>query len=409
MNRLHDVIIRDFCSSHTRTLLILIVNLLFLLLPRSVYAQTTYETSMERATSYRIANNFIAAENLYDSVLIKNPNNVDALVGRGFCRLNNRQMFPKAIIDFEKVIAITPEYVDAYIGKATAQSRTGDFAAAIKTLETCLITCKNDTEKLQYLSEGCWRLGHFRLARYIDRTTPPKTGRMLVATPNIISYDVTWSSLTNGATWLFHGVTYVRTIRPDFTISLQSEYFTRNTEGDFSGGATLNYRASKRLGFSYEGYFSDVKGFVATQRHKPKATFFLLPFTSVATGADLSHYASGWVRFARIELEQYTERLIARYTLLGGIDNNDQTVFSHIIAFNAETSNRLRLGVGASYGHESVEGFGPSYVASLVTSLFVNTKVSLGHNIAIQSTIAGEWREQKYFRTVVTVAPSFAF
>ncbi|HMA64288.1 MAG TPA: hypothetical protein VKO63_03775, partial [Chitinispirillaceae bacterium] len=400
MNKLHYLFIRDLCSTRTRTLWILIVNLMLLLLPRSIYAQNTYETTMERAASYRIANNFIAAESLYDSILIKNPNDVDALVGRGFCRLNNRYMLPKAIVDFEKVIAITPEYVDAYIGKATAQSRTGDFAAAIQTLENCLIVCKNDTGKLQYLSEGCWRLEHFRLARYIDRTTPPKAGRNLVATPNIISYYVTWSSLTNGATWLFHGVTYVRTIRPDFTISLQSEYFTRNADGDFSGGASFNYRASKRLTFSYDGYFSDVKGFVANQRHKPKATFFILPFTSVATGADLSHYASGWARFARIELEQYTERLIARYTLLGGIDNNDQTVFSHILAFNAETSNRLHLGLGASYGHESVEGFGPSYVASLVTSLFVNTKVFLSHHLAIQSTIAGEWREQKYFRTV---------
>lgn len=82
--------------------------------------------------------------------------------------------------------------------------------------------------------------------------------------------------------------------------SIYNSILLNNPDDDFAAGVGLVFRETKRLSFLYEGVFSGGNGFAANQRHKTKATFCVFPFTLVGVGADLSHYNSGWVRFARM-------------------------------------------------------------------------------------------------------------
>lgn len=378
-------------------------------LTKTVNAQESYESVMNRATEYRLANKCEAAEVLYDSILQNDGKNVDALVGRGLCKLRDKKWIPEAIDDFEKAITLTPDYVDAYIGKANALNRMGSFATALQTLRSCRDYCINDTAKVQYLAIGCWQLGYVGLARQLDRQFPPKPGRILIEQPNAVISEGTWCPLSNGEKWQFLSTTYIRKIRPDVNVNFQVGYHQRNAHNDFVGGAGLTLVASKRLLLSYEGAFSGTEGFAAIQRHKPLAKVSIFRSTSVGAGADFNKYSSGWVRLARFELEQSTGSLNTHYTVLGGIDNFDRIIFSHILTFTYLKSDRLAVGLGGAYGHESVERFGSTYVNELLRSVFAKIAIDAGSRIQFQSAIAGEWRKNDYFRTIITVAPLIRF
>lgn len=123
---------------------------------------------MEKAALLYSEQKYEQAEEAYTLLIKRNHRDIDALIGRGNCRLRLRDRTDGALDDFGKVIILTPSYMDAHIGAATCLKRKKDEEGAQKALENALALCNEDQKKIQYLADTAWQLGHWEFARKLD-------------------------------------------------------------------------------------------------------------------------------------------------------------------------------------------------------------------------------------------------
>ena len=105
-----------------------------------ISAAGNYENNMQAALKLRNEARCDEAINIYNRIISENPNDVDALVGRGFCYLQSKDTYERAEADFQKVVKETPTYIDAYYGLALINKRTGRWEEAKKLLDQAMTT-----------------------------------------------------------------------------------------------------------------------------------------------------------------------------------------------------------------------------------------------------------------------------
>ncbi len=360
----------------------------------------TYEALMKRARELRTSGRPLEAEKIYDGILAKNANDSDALTGRGFCRLTDRARGSQALADFEKVISLAPDYVDAYVGKAIVHRRRTDRAAARETLEACRAALGDDEEKQRYLAESCWREGHFVLARTLDRNYPPRPERKLIDLPNEIYVTVTQDWVRHRSGWQSQGVTYVRRFRPDLTWWISETRYRRNRDDDLETGTGVSYRPTYALTLSYELYLANRADFLSDQKHRLKADILVLPNTVLGAGADLNGYGSDWATTGRLELTRYFRSCYGKYTLLTGKDANDENVSTSILEFGCDKELNYGFRVGYATGNESVEtGSANVFSEDRIDTAFASLRYCVDPTWGFILGASYEWRDHDPYRT----------
>ncbi len=86
-----------------------------------LYADEPPKAVLESAVQNFQSRNYAVAEKLFDEFLAKQPNSVQAHVGRGSCLLN-RKAFDKALADFTAACQLDPKNVAAWVGRGSANA-----------------------------------------------------------------------------------------------------------------------------------------------------------------------------------------------------------------------------------------------------------------------------------------------
>ncbi|MBS3755258.1 MAG: YaiO family outer membrane beta-barrel protein [Desulfobacterales bacterium] len=392
------------------------ILLLFILLPCLLAVSTGplaadqgYEETMERARELRINGHFQESKKIYDTVLERNPEDVDALVGRGYCLLALGSS-ARALEDFSKAVDLAPDYVDAYVGQAKVRKRRGKWREAEEDLRECREALEGDEEKLRYLAKSAWREGFFRLARRLDREYPPEPSRELIERQNTMYLTYAYDWVEDRDNWRMERTTFVRRARPDLSWWVSLARYHRYGQQDNEVGAGAAYRFSHRVGVSYDGFLSNGNDFLADQRHQPKLRYALLPSTSVGIGADLLEYEGSWATLARLELEQGMGNWYGKYTLLAGRDSNNRYVDTSVfeIGYRREKSYRFRLGF--SSGEESVEEGGAAHFSEdEIRSVYLGGRYLFAPAWGVTGSISREWRSSELFRTSASLSVFLRF
>ncbi|MFC1586057.1 hypothetical protein ACFL5V_10955 [Fibrobacterota bacterium] len=343
-------------------------------------------------------------------VLLERPNDADALTSRGLCRMRSPTMRYGAIVDFKKALATEPCNIKACSGLVETLLNLKSAGEAQEVLERCVTACKKDVEASRRLASECWSLGFYRIARRLDRDAPPERGRELIRYRHTVTPEYTFSLLRNSDTRHLASFMYEYLHRPDMTLTGFGVFYSFPDANDALGGAAFVYRWTRELSFEYETVYSDPEGFMAMQKHRPKAVFSMVPGTIISLGADLSGYESGWVRMTRVQAEQrLRSRFLMRFSVSGGVDAMDKWISAHSMAAAWYKEKRFYAGLGYAEGHESVERLARIYTSDIVQSLFFNGKLFLRPTFGLQVSFINEWRERTYFRTYVSMAPVFSF
>jgi YaiO family outer membrane protein len=379
---------------------------LIILLAQSGYssAQEDYDELMQRAFTLRKEARFEEAEKIYSRILGKNPDDVDALVGRGFCFLRDKDLYENAEEDFQKVIEKTPSYVDAYYGLALIHKRSGKWKRAKETLEKARENSAGNEEALRYLSGISWQMSHFPLARSIDKEYPPVAKRKLNQFNNEIYLNYTHDWVEDRPDWYQAGLTYVRYFRPDFNANLSYTRYKRYGILDNQIGLGFSYRHNMNIILEYQGYFAIDQNFLAAQKHHPIVYFIFPSSTVIGLGVRLDKYETGWAKVGRLELKQYMGSFYGEYSLYTGEDNLDRSVTTHIVKLGYEKENRLYCYAGYSNGDETVEpGGGTIITDQLVETVFVNLRYFLSDRWGIILAGGPEYRDKKLFRNTASL------
>jgi YaiO family outer membrane protein len=359
---------------------------------------------MQRAFSLRKEARFEEAEKIYSRILEKNPDDVDALTGRGFCFLRDRDLYEKAEEDFQKVIDKTPSYVDAYYGLALIHKRCGKWKRAKKALEKANENSAGNKEALRYLSEISWQMSHFPLARSIDKEYPPAPARKLQEFSNEIYLNYTNDWVKDRPDWQQAGITYVRYFRPDFNANLSYTRYKRYGILDNQIGLGLSYRHNMNISFEYQGYFSIDQNYLAVQKHHPVIYYIFPSSTVIGVGVRLDKYETGWANVGRLELKQYIGSFYGEYSLYSGKDYFDRSVTTHIVKVGYEKANKLLFYAGYSYGDETVEPGGGTIISDqLVETIFFNLRYFLSTKWGIFLSGGPEYRDNELFRTTAAL------
>lgn len=363
-----------------------------------------YTQSMDRARELRTSGDFNKAKNIYEKILNQDPDNADALVGRGFC-LFFLDMNDRALRDFQKAVRLVPDYVDAYVGQAKVFKRRGKWRRAEAVLEKCLKALEGDEEKLRYLAVSAWREGFFHLARRLDREYPPVESRQLIEKPNIVYFTYSYDWVENRDNWRMEKSTFVRRLRPDLSWRISLGRYHRYGQEDKEMGAGMSYRYSNRLGFSYDLFLSGGSNFLADQRHQPKMNFLALPATSIGLGADFLEYDGDWAKLARMELKKNLDNWYGKYSLIIGKDSKSQNVDTSIfeVGYSREKNYRFRLGFSA--GDETVEEAGARELSQdRVRSVYAVSRYFVTSSWGLIGSLSREWRDNKIFRSSASLS-----
>ncbi|HEV8060887.1 MAG TPA: tetratricopeptide repeat protein [Gemmataceae bacterium] len=86
-----------------------------------LFADEPPRALLESAVQNVQSRNYAVAEKLFDALLAKQPDSVQALVGRGSCLLN-RKAFEKALVDFTAACKLDPKNVAAWVGRGSANA-----------------------------------------------------------------------------------------------------------------------------------------------------------------------------------------------------------------------------------------------------------------------------------------------
>ncbi len=361
----------------------------------------SYESRLQQATEYRLAGKTREAVEIFNQMLEIKPEDADALVGRGFCRLRDGNP-DLALEDFRKTIAVSSNYVDAYVGASAAYRRMGQPRRSREILDDCAKACAGRTNSLKYLAESAWREGHFQLARSLDARHPRNPDRTLVPRPNTVylTYSHDWPKY--GDEWDSIGFTFARRERPDLSWSLGAKEYSRYGTTDFDLSAGLTYRHRDWLGASYNGVFSDDPGFLARQKHRLELTSGLWRGASLGVGTDLSYYdGPRWSRRGLLDLRQGIGNWFAKAGLSAGQDSNDKDVFSYSVGAGYEKESRYAIALSYGNGNETVEietADGFDFRDDDVESLSLSCRYYFKPEIGVMFGGSHEWRNGEDFR-----------
>lgn len=100
---------------------------------------------LKRANVFQATRHTAEAKKLYDEVLAVEPQNIDAQMGLGYLKLNERD-FGAAREIFEKIYEEHPDYTDAKIAVSNSYSANAQYLSALEVLDEL-----PETEKTAYL------------------------------------------------------------------------------------------------------------------------------------------------------------------------------------------------------------------------------------------------------------------
>lgn len=363
-------------------------------------ALENYDALMQEALSFRKEARFDEAEKLYSLIISENPEDVDALVGRGFCSLHRKDLYKKAEEDFQNVIAKTPSYIDAYYGLALIYKRSGRWNDAKAILEKARDNNAENEKSLSYLAEISWQIGHYPLARSIDKMSPLERTRKLKGFLNELYLDYIHDWVEDRSDWYQAGLSYVGHFRPDMSVGFSLAKYRRNDISDHQIGLSLSYRYNMNLTFEHQSYFSTDQNFLAKQKHHPMLYYSFPTFTVVGAGLRLDQYKNGWAEVGKFDLKQYINSCYGEYTLLVGRDNFNRSVTTHIVKVGYEKEDKLFCHVGYSYGDESLDLYGGStYSNQRIESVFFNLRYFITPQWGIILAGGPEYRDSELYRT----------
>lgn len=95
----------------------------------SLWAQEPPKSLLDSAVQNFQSRNYAAAEKAFDGILAKNPQSVQALVGRGSCLLS-RKAFENALADFQAAVKLDPKNVAARVGCGSAHAEMQQWKEA---------------------------------------------------------------------------------------------------------------------------------------------------------------------------------------------------------------------------------------------------------------------------------------
>jgi len=364
-----------------------------------------YDELMQEALALRKETRFEEAEKIYSRIIAQNPDDVDALVGRGFCLIRHKDFYKNAERDFQTVIHKTPSYIDAYYGLALIYKRSGRWKEAKAILEKARENCEKDGKALRYLSDISWQIGHFPLARSIDKEFPPEKTKKLKDFFHEFYLNYTYDWVEDRQDWYQAGFTYVHHFRPDINAGFSFAEYKRNDMFDHQIGLSLSYRFNMNLSFEYQGYFSTNQNFLANQKHHPILYYSFPSHTVIGAGVRLDEYDNGWAEVGWFDLKQYFNSFYGEYTLLTGQDNFDRSVMTHIVKVGYEKEEKLFFHVGYSYGDETVDLYGGSrFSDQLIESIFVNFRYYINAKWGVILAGGPEYRDSEFYRTTGAIS-----
>lgn len=386
--------------------------LMILFVVQNGFAATldNYDELMRDALSFRKAARFEEAEKIYDHIISANPDDVDALVGRGFCLLRHKSYYNKALLDFQKVIEKTPSYVDAYYGIALIYKRSGKWNEARQMLQMARENCVGNEKAIRYLADISWQIGHYPLARSIDKEYTPEKARKLKDFLNELYLNYTYDWVEDRPDWYQAGFTYVHHFRPDMNAGLFFDEYKRNDIRDHQIGFSFGYRFNMNLSFEYYSYFSTDQNFLAEQKHHPTLYYSLPSFTVIGVGLKLDEYENGWAEVGRFDFKQYIHSFYIEYSLFAGQDNFDRSVTTHIAKIGYEKEDKLFWHVGYAHGDETIDLYGgSSFSDQLVEAFFLNLRYFIGPKWGIVLAGGPEYRDSEFYRTTGATSIFFRF
>jgi hypothetical protein len=359
-----------------------------------------YDELMQKALSLRKEGRFEEAEKIYSHIIIGNPDDADALVGRGFCLLRHKAFYDMAENDFQTVIHKAPSYIDAYYGLALIYKRSGKWNEAKDILEKARENSKEKEKSLNYLADISWRIGHLPLARSIDKEPPSERTRELKGFLNELYLTYTYDWVEDRSDWRQAGLAYVHHFRPDMNAGLSFAKYRRNEMDDHQIGLSFSYRYNMNLSFEYVGYFSTDQNFLANQKHQPILYYSLPSYTLIGVGVRLDEYKSGWAEVGRFDFKQFIRSFYGEYTLLTGQDNFDRPVTTYIVKAGYEKENILFCHVGYSNGDETIDlDGGSSFSDQLIESVFFNIRYYVNAKWGVILAGGPEYRDGDLYRT----------
>lgn len=346
---------------------------------------------------------------LYDSALARNPLDADALVGRGFCEITDKKSWDNALRDFDKVLLISPDYIDASIGKAMVLRRKARDGAALTVLKSAVARSEKDAHKLRYLCNSCWQMGYVQLARKIEKALPGGFKERPTVKKNQISLSAALDRLDNGNRWKSGELFFLRQQRPDFSAWLMSGLYRRNTQTDPDAGFGLFFKQNHRVGYSYELFISGNRIFLPAQRHKPSVTLILPAHFMLAASGDFARYSNAWARIGRMNLDYLLGGFTLGYALSAGVDNTNSSVAAHVLKAAFLKEEAFGVQIGASTGNETNSPYANEFTPQTVNSLFADGTCYLRSWIGLKGGYAAEWRDQRFFRNTLAASIFYKF
>ncbi len=110
--------------------------------PRNPDALNLYR----RATSLHAVGETDRALSDYSDAIRVDPNNSLGYLGRGVLLATRKRAFNRAIEDFDKVLVLEPDNVDALIARGNAYSQLGDNGRALADLDRAIILAPDDPQ-----------------------------------------------------------------------------------------------------------------------------------------------------------------------------------------------------------------------------------------------------------------------
>ncbi len=367
----------------------------------TVTTNSFYKSPIDKARELRLNGDVDEAEAIYNSIIEKNGRDVDALVGRGFCRTRKVERLDEALADFQNVIVMTPGYVDAYIGAAVVLKRKGENEKADQMLTQCEQACESNTNKLRYLAESAWRESFFPIARKIDKNYGMTPERKLIPHPNKITPSCATSWLETGPDWDMLGLDYSYRSMPDTTWYCGFEEWWRYDTTDWTAQLGASHRRNNFWSANYFFDFSDIPGFLAEQKHSATVNMRVYRSTIFGIGPRLAKYNGHWSKKMKVSLTQNYRNWFADYSYSFGRDSHDHKSGSHALSTGYNLAQQLSLTVGVSTGDETVEtGRAGHYTfrSDTVDSFFVRSELYLTGTMGVSAAYLIEDRNSDLFR-----------
>lgn len=368
--------------------------------------QAEYKTTLDKARTLRLDGFTDDAEKIYNELLEKNPNDVDAIAGIGFCKLRDAKRLDEALEDFLRVVELSPLYVDAYIGAAICYKRNGNRGALETILQECREVCKEDEKKSRYLATTAWREGYFPLARDLDDEYPPEKDRTLTKDPwNLrLTYGHSW--LERGNDWDEIRLSGSCRVRPDITLSGEYDQWWRYGDSDYSLGAGASYRHDYRWSGRYSYEFSDTNGFLAEQRHSATIEYRLYRSLHVYCGPRLARYSSDWSRRLKAGATAYSRHFFADGNYSFGTDTKNVSVNGYSVSAGYYYELRYSLTAGYSHGDETVDFLRNDeliFRSDIVEAYFLRGSLNFTETFGCSLGGMQEYRNSNLFRRELTL------